>query len=54
MRNYSRVVEPQVTYRGGPNPVGLVSTGGWITGLLSCFNWNIIGKGKTAQIEQSK
>jgi len=43
----------QVTYRGGPNPVGLVSTGGWITGLLSCFNWNIIGKGKTPQIEQN-
>jgi len=46
----------QVTYRGGlmGNTVGLVPTNGWITGLLSCFNWNIIGKGKPAQIEQSE
>ena len=46
----------QVTYRGGlmGNTVGLVPTNGWITGLLSCFNWNIIGKGKAPQIEQSK
>ena len=36
------------------NTVGLVPTNGWITGLLSCFNWNIIGKGKAPQIEQSK
>ena len=36
------------------NTVGLVPTNGWITGLLSCFNWNIIGKGKPAQIEQSE
>merc|ERR1712012_127344 len=45
----------QVTYRGGlmGNTVGLVPTNGWITGLLSCFNWNIIGKGKPAQIEQN-
>ena len=45
-----------MTYRGGlmGNTVGLVPTNGWITGLLSCFNWNIIGKGKAPQIEQSK
>ena len=36
------------------NTVGLVPTNGWITGLLSCFNWNIIGKGKAPQIEQSE
>merc|ERR1719460_2074773 len=45
----------QVTYRGGlmGNTVGLVPTNGWINGLLSCFNWNIIGKGKAPQIEQN-
>ena len=36
------------------NTVGLVPTNGWINGLLSCFNWNIIGKGKAPQIEQSE
>ena len=48
--------DPQVTYRLGlvPNPVSLVSNGGWINGLFNCFNWSIIGKGKAPQIETSK